>query len=324
MAKPIIIDCDPGVDDAIALLLAFAHPELLTVLGITTVGGNVPLDLVTTNALTICDQAGMHHISVYPGCGRPLVNANLFTAEHVHGISGLGDALLAFPSRQPDLKHGVDFLIDTLHTSSEKVTLVTLGPMTNLAMALVKDPSIKRNIEEVVFMGGAIYEGNVHGGQAEFNIYNDPHAAHVVFSSDLKLTMVGLETTSFAQVTPARAQKLLQMNTPISQFVHSMLGPMHIADIGLGKMGCVLHDVCAIAFLIAPHLFQGRLCPVNVEMASPMTLGRTIVDWHRKTAQPENIYVTHEMKADPFFELLFHALGSYPPMHPEIKLSQHI
>ena len=312
MARPILIDCDPGVDDAVALLLAFAHQESLKILGITTVGGNVSLGQVTANALALCDLAGQTHIPIHGGCGRPLVRQHLLTAEHVHGITGLGDAKIPPSLRNSGAQHGVDFLINCLKSHREKVTLVTLGPLTNIAMALVKEPSIKEHIEELIFMGGAIYEGNVNGGQAEFNIYNDPHAAHVVLSSGLKLTMIGLETTSCAQLTPERAQELLALKNPISQVVFDMIKPMHAADSALGKKGGVLHDVCTIAYLLAPQLFKGKECPVSVEMASLSTLGRTIVDFQGKTHEKENVYVTHSLDTSAFFHLLFSALALYP------------
>ena len=316
MVRPILIDCDPGIDDAVALLLAFAHQDALKILGITTVGGNVPLARVTANALAICDLAGQHHIPVHPGCGRPLVKQHLFTAEHVHGLTGLGDAQIAPSKRDPEAMHGVPFLIRALKAHPEKVTLIALGPLTNIAMALVKDPSIKEHIEELVFMGGAIYEGNVNSGQAEFNIFNDPHAAHVVFTSGLKITMVGLETTSFAQLTPERAQELLALESPLAQVVFDMVKPMHAADSSLGKKGSVLHDVCTIAYLLAPHLFKGKDCFVTVEMASPTTLGRTAVDWYGKTDEQPNIHVTNELDTDAFFRMLFSALAMYPLKNP--------
>ncbi len=312
MARAILIDCDPGVDDAIALLLAFAHQDALKIIGVTTVGGNVPLARVTANALAICDLAGQHHIPVHAGCGRPLVKQDLFTAEHVHGLTGLGAAQIPPSERCHESLHGVDFIIESLKNCREKITLVTLGPLTNIAMALVKEPCIKENIEELVFMGGAIYEGNVNGGQAEFNIYNDPHAAHVVFTSGLKMTMVGLETTSFAQLTPERALDLLALDVPLAQAVFDMVKPMHAADSALGKMGGVLHDVCTIAYLLAPQMFKGKNCPVTVEMSSPSTLGRTIVDWHGKTHGVPNIHVTHELDTIGFFKMLFEALAKYP------------
>ncbi len=311
MTKPIIIDCDPGVDDAVALFLAFSRKNDLNILGITTVGGNVPLNAVTANALTTCHHANMNHIPVHAGCGRPLVKTHLYTAEHVHGKSGLGNAQLSLALRGPGAQHGVDFIIETLHAHPQKVTLVALGPLTNLAMALVKDPSIRDKVEELVFMGGAIYEGNTPGGQAEFNIYNDPHAAHVVLNSGLKTTMIGLETTSYAQLTRERAQELLTLGNPTAKMVFDMVELMHIADLDWGKKGCVLHDVCAVAYVLSPQYFKGKACHVAVEMDSPLTQGRTVVDWHGKNSQSAQVFVTNEMDTEAFFTLLFQALSTY-------------
>ena len=192
-ARPLIIDCDPGQDDAVALLLALASPDEFDLIGITAVAGNVPLALTESNARRIRDLAGRPEVPVYAGCSRPLVREPE-TAEYIHGPTGIDGADLPEPSRPAEAAHAVDYLVDTLAAATEPVTLATLGPLTNVALAIVKDPAILANVREIVTMGGAIGLGNVTPA-AEFNIHADPHAAHVVFEAGVPLTMIGLDVT---------------------------------------------------------------------------------------------------------------------------------
>lgn len=312
MARPLIIDCDPGTDDAIALLMAMAHPELFHILGITTVGGNVPLALVTENALKICELAGRRDIPVHAGCGRPLVKSNLMTAEYVHGVSGLGSATLPPSTLKMEKKHGVDFIIDAINASPEKVTLAPIGPLTNIAMALVKSPSIRENIEEIVFMGGAMHGGNVPGGYAEFNIFNDPHAAHVVFTSGLKVTMIGLDVTHAVLLTQDRLDRITALKTPVSKFVTDMLAStIAVEREHYGLSGCIIHDACVIGYLMNPSLFVGKKCPAFVEIHSASTMGQTVVDWHNWSKSPENLHVLSSADSELFFEGLYSTLSRY-------------
>ena len=199
-AKPLLIDCDPGKDDAVALLLALASPEALNILGITTVAGNVPLSMTQKNARKICELAGRADVLVHAGCPRPMLHP-LITAEHVHGSGGLDGADLPEPRMPLQAMHGVNFLINTLMNSASEITLATLGPLTNIAVAIIQEPGIVSRIGEIVLMGGAITEGNVTPS-AEFNIYVDPHAAHVVLNSGIKLTMISLDVTHQVITTP--------------------------------------------------------------------------------------------------------------------------
>ncbi|MBN9565099.1 MAG: nucleoside hydrolase [Alphaproteobacteria bacterium] len=222
MAIPIIIDCDPGTDDAVALMMAVAALEVFNVLGVTTVGGNVSLELVTQNALKVLELVESD-IKVYKGCSRPLVKPGIMDADYVHGLDGLGGVVLPEPNRQAEAKHGVDFIIDAIKSHPEPVTLVPIGPLTNIAMALVKDPSIKKNIHEIVFMGGAMRGGNVPGGYAEFNIFNDPHAAQVVVTSGLNIAMIGLDVTHDALMTEDYFERLGLINNVPAKFMTEML-----------------------------------------------------------------------------------------------------
>ena len=310
--RPLIIDCDPGVDDALALLIAMAFPESFNILGISTVGGNVSLERVTKNALKICELAGRQDIPVYAGCGRPLVKPSIRTEEGIHGETGLGGSHLPEPILKAQTQHGVDFIIDTIHKTSEPVTLVPIGPLTNIAMALVKDPRIKENIAEIVFMGGSIFGGNVPGGYAEFNIFTDPHAADVVFRSGIKITMVGLDVTHKVPLTLEGLKTVGAYQTSISQFIVDMLEPQISTEKErFGIDGMIIHDACTIAYLLKREIFKGKDYPAFVEIHSPFTMGATLVDWHNWTNQPTNLHALYDVNADAFFEVFHEMLKRY-------------
>lgn len=273
MPIPVIIDCDPGVDDAIALLLAFASPEL-DILGITTVAGNVPLQLTQSNARKLCELA-QQSLPVYAGCPRPLLRP-LETAEYVHGASGLQGAILPDPQLPLQPQHAVDFLVDRLMQATEPIAIATLGPLTNLAVAIVKEPRIVEAIDRLVLMGGAAGMGNVTAS-AEFNIYVDPHAAHVVFTSGIPLTMIGLDVTHQVLTTPDRLAAIRAIDTPVGKAAAGMLAFYGEFDRQLGISDSPLHDPCVIAYLVQPDLFSGRALPVEIELISSLAIGRTIV-----------------------------------------------
>lgn len=307
-AKSIIIDCDPGVDDAIALLLAFASPEL-DLLGITTVAGNVPLSLTQKNARKICELAGRSQVPVYAGCPRPMMRS-LTTAEEVHGKTGLEGVDLPEPQMPLQPRHGVDFLIETLMSSSGEITVATLGPLTNLAIALIKEPRIATKVPEVVMMGGAISQGNVTAS-AEFNLYVDPHAAHVVFSSGIKLTMFSLDVTHQVLTTPERLEKIRAIDTPVSTAAANLLGHYSSRDAERFEMtGGPLHDPCVIAYLLQPDLFSYRDCPVEIETTSELTIGRTVVDLWNSSGRSPNVKVAQTANAKEFYQLLTERLAT--------------
>jgi purine nucleosidase len=301
--RPIIIDCDPGVDDAIALLLAMAAPAELNLLGITTVAGNVPLALTQTNARKICQLAGREDLRVYAGCPRPMLRP-LATAEYVHGTTGLEGVALAAPTMPLQPQHGVDFLIETLMRATSPITLATLGPLTNVAIALIKAPQITEKMAEIVLMGGAITHGNITPS-AEFNLYVDPHAAQVVFTAGVPLTMMSLDVTHQAIATPERLADIRAIGAPIGTTAASLLeyyGKHDMAHYGMA--GAPLHDPCVIAYLLQPSLFKARPLFVEIETQSESTLGRTIVDWWQSTDREPNVNVVYEIDAVGFYALL--------------------
>ncbi len=298
----LLIDCDPGVDDAIALLLAFGSPEL-NLRGITTVGGNVPLVHTQTNARKICELAHVFNVPVFAGCGRPILRS-LITAEYVHGATGLGQVNLLDPTIELSPQHGVDFLIETLLASVKPMRIATLGPLTNLAIALVKSPEIIEKIAQVVVMGGATTHGNVTPS-AEFNIYCDPHAAQIVMNSGVPIVMMGLDVTHQAIATPGRLAKIRQIGDPIGTLVATLLEDYSHHDIQqYGFEGAPLHDPCVVAYLINPMLFETRKCFVEVEIQSEVTIGRTIVDWYGVSGRAPNVEVVCAVDSEGFYAML--------------------
>jgi len=291
MARPIIIDTDPGQDDAVAILLALASPEL-DVLGITTVAGNVPQPLVTTNALRLCELVGRTDVPVFIGAHQPLVR-ELFTAEYVHGPTGIDGADLPDPVTTAQPKHAVDFIIDTcLAAGTDGVTLCPVGPLTNIASAIAREPMIIPKIREIALMGGGFFAGGNTTPVAEFNIYVDPDAASLVFNSGVPITMFSLDVTHKALVLPEDLDRIRAIDTPVGEAVAGMLGYYERHDVEkYGIAGAPLHDPCVIAYLIDPDLFTGKACRVDVETESELTVGQTIVDWWGVTGAEPNTMV---------------------------------
>ena len=307
---PLIIDCDPGQDDAIALMLAMASPGELDLLGISAVAGNVPLVLTEANARAIRDVAGRSEVPVYAGCPRPMIKP-LETAEYVHGKSGIDGANLPQPSRPVEESHAVDWLIDILRNAEAPITVATLGPLTNIAMAIIMAPEIIDNISELVLMGGALSLGNITPA-AEFNIYSDPHAAHVVFEAGLKLTMIGLDVTHQARATPERLEAIRAIGNPAANSVAGMLdfyGAQYIETFG---EGAPLHDPCVIAYILQPELFSGQDMRVDIEMDSPLTAGSTVCDLHDRSGRPANAHVVEKIDSVRFFDLVQERLACLP------------
>lgn len=308
-ARPIIIDCDPGQDDAVALLLALANPDVLDVRGIACVAGNVPLDLVQTNARRICELAGRTEVPVHAGCPRPMLRP-LITAEAVHGKTGLDGCDLPPPSMPLAEAHAVDFIVETcLAAGADGITLAPLGPLTNIATAIVKEPRILPNIREIVLMGGAAMTPGNTTPSAEFNIYVDPHAAHVVFESGRPLVMLPLDVTHKALTTPERLAAIGAIGSPVGKAVHGMLAFYDRFDMDrYGMPGGPLHDPCVIAYLLKPDLFAGRHINVKIEIRSELTMGRTVADWWSITGEAPNALVVNEIDADGFYALLIESL----------------
>ena len=308
--RKIIIDTDPGQDDAVAILLALASPDDLDVLGITAVAGNVPLNLTEKNARIVCELAGRPDTKVFAGCDAPIAR-KLVTAEHVHGKTGLDGPTLPDPTMPLQDQHAVDFIIDTLRSEpAGTVTLCPLGPLTNVAVALQRAPDIAERIQEIVLMGGAYFEvGNITPA-AEFNIYVDPEAADIVFKCGAPITVMPLDVTHKALVTTARNDAFRGIGTPVGQAVAEMTDFFERFDKEkYGSAGAPLHDPCVTAYLIDPNLFTGRHINVEIETTSDLTLGMTVADWWGVTDRPANATFMGDINADGFFALLTERLG---------------
>jgi purine nucleosidase len=309
MARKIIIDTDPGQDDAVAILLALASPEL-EVLGITCVAGNVPLPLTTKNARIVCELAQRPDIRVFAGCDKPLARA-LVTAEHVHGKTGLDGITLPDPEMPLQDAHAVDFLIDTLRREAAgSVTLCPIGPLTNIATAMQRAPDIIGRIQEIVLMGGAYFEvGNITPA-AEFNIYVDPEAAKIVFGAGAPLTVMPLDVTHKALTNRARVEAFRAMPGRVGPAVASWTDFFERYDKEkYGSEGAPLHDPCTIAYLLRPELFSGREINVEIETGSELTLGMTVADWWRVTGRPANARFMGDVDAEGFFALLLERIA---------------
>jgi purine nucleosidase len=304
-ARKIIIDTDPGQDDAVAILLALASPAELEVLGITAVAGNVPLALTEKNARIVCELAGKPETPVFAGCDRPL-KRKLVTAEHVHGKTGLDGPQLPAPQMALQGQHGVDFIIETLRAEpSGTVTLCPLGPLTNIATAFSRAPDIIARVQEIVLMGGAYFEvGNITPA-AEFNIYVDPEAAEIVFKSGAPITVMPLDVTHKVLTTKPRIKAFREMGTEAGRMVAEWTDFFERFDKEkYGSEGAPLHDPCVIAWLLQPELFSGRKINVEIETGSDLTLGMTVADWWGVTDRAPNALFIGNVDADGFFALL--------------------
>lgn len=313
MKRPIIIDCDPGQDDAVNLLLAFASRDNFDILGVTAVAGNAPLEMTQRNARLIAEIARADDVKVYAGCARPMVR-ELMTAHEVHGATGIDGVEIFEPKIPLQPRHAVDFIVDALKAAEDdSIILVPTGPLTNIAMALVKEPSIAPKIREIVLMGGAMKEGGNSSPSAEFNILVDPHAAHIVLQCGRPIAMIGLDATHQVLCEPARIEAIAALGGAAAKAVHGMLTFFNRHDTEkYGSRGAPLHDPCTMAYLIDPGLFKTRLCNVEVETASPLTIGHTAVDFWHVTDRPRNVSWVHTVDADGFFALLTGRLARLP------------
>ena len=286
---PLILDCDPGVDDAVALLLALAAPETLDVLAITTVAGNVGGDLTSRNACLIRELAGRPEVPVFAGQDRPLVR-ELVIADHFHGPGGLGDLPEAAPSRGPETTPAVDYMIRALRERpAGEVTLALTGPMTNLAEAIRRAPDIAPRIRQVVAMGGARREGGNITASAEYNIHADPHAADIVVRAGLDLVLLGLDVTHQVTATEARRERISRLASPQARAVSQLLAFSARTEARLGIGGAPpLHDPCVVLWLLAPEIFDLRPCHLAIETGSALTLGHTAVEFRTGERHPAN------------------------------------
>ncbi|MFB2532289.1 nucleoside hydrolase [Paracoccus sp. p4-l81] len=307
MAQKIIIDTDPGQDDAVAILLALASPEL-EVLAITCVAGNVALPLTCVNALKVVELAGAD-VPVHAGCDRPLAR-KLVTAEYVHGKSGLDGVELPAPQRRLAEGHGVDAIIDILRREDAgSVTLVPIGPLTNIATAFQRAPDIIPRIRQIVLMGGGCFEGGNTTPAAEFNIYVDPEAAKIVFGAGVPLVVMPLDVTHKALTTRPRIEALRALG-PVGEVVASWTDFFERFDMQkYGSEGAPLHDPCTIAWLLRPDLFEGRHINIEIETESPLTRGMTVADWWGVTGRAPNALFIRDIDAKGFYALLTERIG---------------
>ncbi|MBB4009469.1 nucleoside hydrolase [Allorhizobium taibaishanense] len=308
--RKIIIDTDPGQDDAAAIMLALASPAELDVLGLTVVAGNVPLSMTSRNARIVCELAGRPDLPVYEGALKPLERPQV-TAEHVHGKTGLDGAVVDEPVMPVKDQHAVDFIIETIRREpAGTVTLCTLGPQTNIALALQKAPDIAPRVRELVMMGGGFFEGGNITPAAEFNIYVDPQASKIVFASGIPIVMLPLDVTHQLLTTKARVARIAAIGSRPAKVMVDWLEFFERFDIEkYGSDGGPLHDPSVIAYLLKPELFSGRDCNVEIETASELTVGMSVIDWWRVTGRKPNAKVLRDVDADGFFALLTERLA---------------
>lgn len=310
MAMPVILDCDPGHDDAIALILALASPEL-KVLAVTTSAGNQTPDKTLNNALRILTLLGRDDIPVAAGAPKPLAR-ELIIADNVHGESGLDGPKLPDPAFAPQAMTGIELMARSLRESPEPVTLVPTGPLTNIALLLAAHPELKSKIARIVLMGGAAGAGNWTPA-AEFNIYVDPEAADMVFKSGIPITMCGLDVTHEAQVMDEDIERVRAITNPVAQCVAGLLDFFMIyhRDPKWGFAGAPLHDPCTIAWLLNPALFHGVECRVDIETRGEHTVGMTVVDRYGLSGKPANALVLLGLDRAGFIDLLVERLRAF-------------
>lgn len=307
MTKKIILDCDPGHDDAIAMLLAYGNPDI-DLLAVTTVAGNQTLEKVTRNARAIAEMANIRGIPFAAGSARPLVR-EVEVAPDIHGDSGLDGPELPTPTLPLDERHGVNLIIDTIMSHPPKtVTLVPTGALTNIALAARLEPRIVERVKEVVLMGGGYHVGN-WSPVAEFNIKIDPEAAHIVFNEKWPLTMVGLDLTHQALATPEIVAKIAEIDTKCSQFVVELLdffGKMYKQAQGFDAPP--VHDPCAVAYVIDPSVLTTQKVPVDIELTGTLTLGMTVADFRHPAPADCHTQVAVKLDRDKFWQMVINAL----------------
>ncbi|GAB4462462.1 MAG: nucleoside hydrolase [Anaerolineales bacterium] len=302
MPKRILLDTDPGIDDALAILLALASPEL-SLEGVSVVHGNCSLEQATKNGLSVLELAGAGHIPLARGCELPLVQPSLLAAE-THGDTGLGYAKLPEPRIQPIGQHGSDFLIEKALSNPGEITLVAIGPLTNVALAIRKEPKFARSLKEIIIMGGAIrHEGNATA-LAEFNTYVDPHAAHIVFHAGIPTTLVPLDVTYQCLLTAQDVARLLNIRSPITKFIKDATDfYMEYHDAWQGIQGCIINDPLALALTFAPGLCDYQSLPVDVDISGGVSMGKTFADFYNYQKKPANMRVALGVRARDFIEL---------------------
>lgn len=307
MQRKILLDCDPGHDDAVAMMLAWGNPSI-ELLGVTTVGGNQTLDKVTRNALSVATVMGMHDVPIAAGCRLPLVRP-VEIAPDVHGDSGLDGVELPEPTVELDPRHGVDLIIETIMSNEPgTVTLVPTGPLTNIAMAARKEPRIVERVQEVVLMGGGYHVGN-WSPVAEFNIKVDPEAAHIVFNEKWPIVMVGLDLTHQALATDEVAERIAAVPGSLSQFTLGLFTFFRKAyQDAQGFDFPPVHDPCTLAYLIDPTIVETVKVPVDVELNGSLTTGMTVADFRAPAPEDCHTKVATRLDAPGFWGLVVDAI----------------
>lgn len=307
--KRIILDTDPGIDDALAILLALASPEVCLD-AVTVVHGNCSVEQGVVNALSVLELVGVDHVPVYQGLGRPLVQPPLLAPE-THGTKGLGYADLRPPQSTPGAQHAMDFLIEAIMASPGEITLVAIGPLTNVAMAVRREPRLVDAVRDVIIMGGAIRHGGNATPLAEFNTYVDPHAAHIVFHSGLPITLVPLDVTYQCILTADHVQRLLRADAPIARFVvDATRFYMAYHDDYQRIAGCIINDPLALALTFAPYLVEVEEHYVDVDISGGVSMGKTFADFFAIERKPPNMRVALDVRAADFLELFLERMES--------------
>ena len=313
MSRKIIITSDPGQDQAAAIFLFLGRPDAFDVLGIVATAGNIDMSYTEKNCRKLLELANRRDIPVCVGCTRPM-RRDLVMAPHVHGPTGLDGPVLPEPSMALSSQHGVDFIIDTVRAAPPKtITICSLSPLTNLAMALVKAPDIADRIAEVVMMAGAYFEvGNISAA-AEFNVFVDPEAADVVLRSGMKMTMLPLDVTHKMLSTRQRLAAMRATATRCGIATAEMLEFSEAFDLKkYGWNGAPLHAPCVPAFMLRPDIFMGRDINVSVELSGALTLGMTVADWWQITDRPRNVFYVRDGDSVVFYDLLNQSLANLP------------
>jgi len=309
---PVIIDCDPGLDDAINLFMAMAAEEELDILGITSVSGNVHLDLASRNACMIRTLAGRDDLPIYAGADKPW-KRSIITAENVHGKTGLGSVAVFDAKRGLENKNATDFIIDTLMRAKDNSTcVITTGPLTNVASAIRKKSQIKGKIREIVMMGGAMKEAGNITPSAEYNIFADPHSADLIFKSGVTINVLGLDVTHQATGTTGLLKRLDALNSKVSNTVVEMISCLANHDnIRHQKTGPPLHDACTVAFVLKQDLFECKKCYLETETGSSLTMGHTSVDFWNVLANEPNVNWVHSVNKKGFEDFVFDQIKKY-------------
>jgi purine nucleosidase len=315
VTKRIIIDTDPGVDDALTFLLALASPEI-QLEALTTTQGNVTLEKATSNALSVLELGCASHIPVARGSLLPLVQP-LRASAAVHGESGIGNSKLPEPKSTPVPGHAVDYLIERVLAEPKEISIFPIGPLTNIAMAIRKEPRFASAVKELVIMGGAILEYGNMTPQAEFNIYVDPHAAHIVFHSGIPMTLIPLDVTHKCLLKQEHVDRLMQINSPISRFIRDAMEVYLEASYALGHEGSSLHDPLTLATIIAPELLTLKEYYVDVDISGGVSMGKTFADIPNLLKKPANMKVAMTVHGEEFVELFMQRMEALSRQIPD-------